>query len=87
MQHELEAMMSSNSPESNGPTSDGTDEPLTDQDGPLPPLDLVGPFLITPTTLRHELIIACRKSAQLKLHPYQHDTINEFVWVETSVHM
>ena len=82
VQRELMAMMSSTSPRSGSPAPD---EPIADQDGPLIPPGLVGPFLITQTTLCNELIVAHQMSIQLKLHPYQHDTIEEFVRVKTLV--
>jgi hypothetical protein len=57
---------------------DETDQLASDLDTPV----ASSVALSTPAaSLRNELVYARRKATQLKLHPYQHDTVDEFVKV------
>jgi hypothetical protein len=77
-ERELLQLMSSSPPPPNGLEDDEVDEFALDQ-------DTSSTFLETSPTpaasLRNELVVARRKAAQLKLHPYQRDTLEEFVKV------
>src|ERR1700678_2892718 len=75
-ERELRLMMSSSPLAlSNSHQDDDVDE-LSLNQGPT------ASTLTSAATLRNELIVARRKSTQLKLHPYQRDAVEEFVKVE-----
>lgn len=75
-EREVLEMMSSDPPQLES-EEDEVDQLSSDQDAPTTP---VAP--LTPAAgLRNELVYARRKASQLKLHPYQHDAIEEFVKV------
>lgn len=74
---ELREMMSLDAPQPE-PEDDEVDQLSSNQD--VPTTSPVAP-LTSAASLRNELVYACRKAAQLKLHPYQHDVIEEFVKV------
>jgi hypothetical protein len=77
-EREILAMMSSSPPLNGirGNNLEEVDESSLDTDTPSTPTTI---SLTTPATLRNRLAIARRKAAQLKLHPYQRDSVDEFV--------
>lgn len=73
-ENDLRDRMSSPSP------GDGLDDDQLafDQDSPTPSSALL---LTSAASMRNELVVARRKAAQLKLHPYQCTALEEFVKV------
>lgn len=78
-ERELLATMSSPPPpNSHGDSDDEVDQLDLDQDSLATPSV---PLLTSAASLRNELVVARRKAAQLKLHPYQCNAAEEFVKV------
>jgi len=77
-ERELLAMMSS-PPPPNSLEDDEVDQLDLDQDAPAGTPS--APPLTSAASLRNELVVARRKAAQLKLHPYQCNAAEEFVKV------
>ena len=78
-ERELSEMMSSSPPAFNGVEGDEeVDELSLDTEVPSTSTTV---SLTPPASLRNQLAIARRKATQLKLHPYQRDSTEEFIKV------
>ena len=76
-ERDLLATMSS-PPPPNSIEDDDMDQLDLDQDSPA---TSSAPLLMSAASLRNELVVAWQKAAQLKLHPYQCNAVEEFVKV------
>jgi hypothetical protein len=64
----------SSPPPSSGPAEDDDEVSEFDLDRDVAAVSSV----TTAASLRNDLVVARRKATQLKLHPYQHDAVEEF---------